>query len=238
MMPTASEDMPKHMHYRPSGQDFVGQQVISLYADGNWWLWAYHDVYFVQEDWVERFAIHNDLEKPIKETRTLERGSRVIKGTEVMTGATAGVGFSGWGFSMDVGADRQDKTFSSNETSEVVTSKREFDIEPKKSLIAYQKYTPFGLKYGSCGKLRMSSTEENWSIRTALRGDEDAVIKECVQTISYEWYFSNDKLASDTAYVTLPRPPAREPKGAICRWKNMNGALQYQIKTKYPSAAQ
>ncbi|CAN9319227.1 unnamed protein product [Alternaria alternata] len=218
-MPTASEDMPKHMHYRPSGQDFVGQQVISLYADGNWWLWAYHDVYFVQEDWVERFAIHNDLEKPIKETRTLERGSRVIKGTEVMTGATAGVGFSGWGFSMDVGADRQDKTFSSNETSEVVTSKREFDIEPKKSLIAYQK-RELVYSYSS-------------------RGDEDAVIKECVQTISCdEWYFSNDKLASDTAYVTLPRPPAREPKGAICRWKNMNGALQYQIKTKYPSAAQ
>jgi hypothetical protein len=146
MMPTASEDMPKHMHYRPSGQDFVGQQVISLYADGNWWLWAYHDVYFVQEDWVERFAIHNDLEKPIKETRTLERGSRVIKGTEVMTGATAGVGFSGWGFSMNVGADKQDKVFSSNETSEVVTFKREFDIEPKKSLIGYQKVYTFRLK--------------------------------------------------------------------------------------------
>ncbi|CAN9214085.1 unnamed protein product [Alternaria alternata] len=126
-----------------------------------------------------------------------------------MTGVTAGVGFSGWGFSMSVGADKQDKVFSSNETSEVVTFKRENEFDGRELVYSY-----------------------------SSAGDVDAVIKECVQTISCdEWYFSNDKLASDTAHVTLPRPAAREPKGAVCQWKNMNGASQHQIRTKYPSAA-
>ncbi|CAN9121257.1 hypothetical protein AA0114_g12546 [Alternaria tenuissima] len=155
-----------------------------------------------------------------------------------MTGVTAGVGFSGWGFSMSVGADKQDKVFSSNETSEVVTFKREFDIEPKKSLIGYQKVYTFQLKVWFMWKSRNEFDGRELVYSYSSAGDVDAVIKECVQTISCdEWYFSNDKLASDTAHVTLPRPAAREPKGAVCQWKNMNGASQHQIRTKYPSAA-
>jgi hypothetical protein len=182
--------------------------------------------------------MHNNLNKPIHETRTIERGIRVIKGTEVMTGVAAGVGFSGWGFSMNVGADRQDKIFSSNETSEVITSQQEFDIEPKTSLIGYQKVYTFRLKVWFMWRAKNDFGGRELVYSRSSAGDVDAVIKECVQTISCdEWYFSNDKLASDTAHVTLPRPAAWEPKGAVCQWKNMNGALQHPIQTKYPFAA-
>jgi hypothetical protein len=226
------------MHYRPSGQDFVGQQVMPLYADGNWWLTAYHDVYFVQEDWVEQFTIHNDLDKTIHETRRLERGSRVIKGTELMTGVTAGAGFSGWGFSMNVGATVENKTFQSNETSEVQGYERTFEVEPKKSLFAYQKVYTFKLRVWFIWRDKNQFGGKDLVYAYSSAGD--AVIKECVQTISCDqWYYSNEKLGSATVNVTIPypNPTPREPRGAVCQWKNMNGASQHQIRTKYPSAA-
>ncbi|CAN9210070.1 unnamed protein product [Alternaria alternata] len=101
-----------------------------------------------------------------------------------MTGVTTGVGFSGWGFSMNVGADKQDKVFSSNETSEVVTFKREFDIEPKKCLIGYQKVYTFRLKVWFIWKAKNDFGGRELVYSYTPAGDVDAVIKECVQTIS------------------------------------------------------
>ena len=47
---------------------------------------------------------------------------------------------------MNVGATVENKTFQSNETSEVQRYERNFGVEPKKSLLAYQKVYTFKLR--------------------------------------------------------------------------------------------
>ncbi|KAG9184934.1 hypothetical protein G6011_11764 [Alternaria panax] len=234
--PPPSVGKPKYTSYVPSGSDFVGQQVIPLYANGRWTLTAYHDVYLVQEDWDNPFTIHNDLETEINHIKKTERGCIVTKGSEVMNALTASAGFTGWGFSMNVEASTERKTFQSTETSEIETDERMFKVPPRRSLYAYQRIYSFRMKVWFMWRDTQQFSGKDLIYAYSSRADP--VIKECFQTIKCdEWYYTHQQLEAKTVAISLPDAPKREPIGAVCQWHNMNGASQAAIRARYPGAA-
>ncbi|KAG4291450.1 hypothetical protein FPRO06_03335 [Fusarium proliferatum] len=70
-------------------------------------------------EWVLQFSIENEA----KGTRTLEEttelGMTITSGKEVSDSVRASAGFSGWGFSVEVGGSMESKTFNTTETSSV-----------------------------------------------------------------------------------------------------------------------
>lgn len=239
-LPTKSDAgafKPEYTLYKPSGQTLVGQQVIPLYSWDRWTLTAYHDVHFVLEEWVLDTAVHNNTEDPVSEERTLELGSTVTQGSEKVDSVSASAGFSGWGFSMNIGGSSERRTFSSTEASQRQTFRREIKVSPGKSTYLYQKEFTFKLsiffvwrdsqQFG--GKELKYSSSSSW---------QDAIFLECVQTIKCdEWCYMDQKLQVGEGTITLPTPPRREPPPSVCQWHNMNGGSQQAIRAKYPGAA-
>lgn len=227
---------PAYTTYVPSGQDIVGQLVNPLYADGRWTLQAFHEVHFIKEEWVQAAAIHNQYDVPIKEKRWLDIGSVVTTGSEKIDSITASAGFEGWGFSMNVGASSERKTFQSKETSERKGYERNFDVPPKMSSYAYQKEFTFRLVIFFLW--RDTNQFGGKELVYAHNSQGDVVFVECVQKIACdEWYYAHETLENKTVRVTLPPPPEKQPSRAVCQWFNMNGASQHAIRAKYPGAA-
>ena len=235
-VPVSSAFKPDYTTYVPSGQDIAGQVVNPLYADGRWTLQAFHEIHFIKEEWIQVAAIHNQYDVRIQEERYLDIGSVVTTGSEKVDSVTASAGFEGWGFSMNVGATSERKTFQSKETSKREGYKRSFDVPPKTSSYAYQKHFTFRLVIFFLW--RDTQQFGGKELVYAHNSNGDVVRLECVQEIACdEWYYAHEQLKSGTATVTLPPPPEKQPSRAVCQWFNMNGASQHAIRTKYPGAA-
>lgn len=68
------------------------------------------------------------------EKRAYELGSKVIHGSEQVNSDSASASFSGWDFSLNVGASSESKTFQSNEVSRKETHERNITVSLNKSV--------------------------------------------------------------------------------------------------------
>ncbi|KAI4943417.1 hypothetical protein J4E91_009326 [Alternaria rosae] len=227
---------PKYTHYKPSGQTLVGQLVNPLFSWDRWTLTAYHDVHFVKEEWVEITVIHNNTDEKAEEERTYELGTTVTQGSEKVNSVSASAGFSGWGFSLNVGGSSESKTFQSIEVSEKTTHKRNIVVPANKSYYIYQKVFTFRLsiffvwrdsqQFG--GRELTYSGSSSWA---------DTVVLECVQTVKCdEICWIDHKIEVGETTVTIPKPPRREAPSSIFQWGNMNDGSKLALATNYPGA--
>ena len=227
---------PKYTIYKPSGQTLLGQLVNPLYSWDRWTLTAYHDVHFVKEEWVRITVVHNNTDDMANEKRTYELGSTVIHGSEQVNSVSASAGFSGWGFSLNVGGSSESKTFQSNEVSRKETHERNITVSPNKSVYIYQKIFTFRLSIFFVWRdtQQFGGKELNYSSSSRW---EDAVYLECVQTINCdEFCWIDHEIEAGETTVTIPNPPRRGAPPSICQWKNLNGGSQQALAANYPGA--
>ncbi|OWY54655.1 hypothetical protein AALT_g11575 [Alternaria alternata] len=225
---------PTHTTFLPSGQTLVGQLANPLYSWDRWTATAYHDIHFVKEEWVLTTTIHNDTSNERHEERAVEMGTSVINGSENVKSVSANAGFSGWGFSMNVGASVEQKTFKSTETTVRETVSRIITVPANTSIYLYQKVYTFKLVIFFVWRdtKQFGGKELKYSRNSSWQG---TVFLECQQTVNCdEWYYGNQKLETKTGTITLPAPSRREPPPSVCQWHNINGGAQQAMKAGYP----
>ena len=117
---------------------------------------------------------------------------------------------------MNVGASNERKTCQSKEMSKRAGDKRSFNVPPKKSSYAYQKYFTFRLVIFFLW--RDTQQFEGKELVYAHNSNDDVVRLECVQEIACdEWCYAHEELENGTARVTLPPPPERQRSRAVCQ---------------------
>ncbi|KAH6970243.1 hypothetical protein DER45DRAFT_608947 [Fusarium avenaceum] len=101
------------------------------------------DVELLSAEWVFQFSIENDSKGMRTREEETELGMTVTHGKEVSESVSASAGFSGWGFSAQVNASTETKTFTSVETTSVKRIKDTYQCPPEASIFVYKRKYKF-----------------------------------------------------------------------------------------------
>jgi hypothetical protein len=109
-------------------------------------LWLVTDVELISAEWMFQFSIENESNGERTKEETTEIGMKVTTGKEVSDSVSASAGFSGWGFSAQVNASTETRTFNSLETSSVRTMRDTYTCPPHSSIFVYKRRYTFRCK--------------------------------------------------------------------------------------------
>lgn len=123
------------------GTVLVGQ--IRQVFDSLWQISMIIDVELVSIEWAFQFSIENDGSGNRTYQRETEIGMTVTSGKEVSESVSANAGFSGWGFSAEIDASKETKTFNTAETSKKTRVTDTYSIPPESSIFVYKKQYKF-----------------------------------------------------------------------------------------------
>jgi hypothetical protein len=96
------------------------------------------DVELLSVEWAFQFSIENESKSERTKQMETEIGMTVTSGTEVSNSISAKAGFSGFGFSAEVNASTQSKTFTSIETSNKTKVTDKYVVTPHSSIYTYK----------------------------------------------------------------------------------------------------
>lgn len=138
--PKQPKAIPRNLKDVAEGTVLVGQ-IVQVF-ESSMGIWTIVDVELVSAEWMFQFSIENEGKGQREKQETTEIGMVVTSGTETSNSVNASAGFSGFGFSAEVNASTETKTFSSLETSQKRTVTDTYTCPPESSIFVYKrKYT-------------------------------------------------------------------------------------------------
>ncbi|RFN43764.1 hypothetical protein FIE12Z_12011 [Fusarium flagelliforme] len=101
------------------------------------------DIELLSVEWVFQFSVENDSKGERTKQMETEVGMTVTSGREVADSVSASAGFSGFGFTAEVNASTQTKTFTSLETSKKMRVTDTYNVPPESSIFVYKRQYKF-----------------------------------------------------------------------------------------------
>ncbi|KAG8670517.1 hypothetical protein FPOAC2_09879 [Fusarium poae] len=125
------------------GTILVGQMRQAALMQIGTLIWLMINVELLSADWAFQFSIENESNGTRTKEETTEIGMNVSSGREVSNSVYASAGFTGFGFSAQVGGSTETKTFSTLETSSIRTVRDTYVCPPHSSIFVYKRRYKF-----------------------------------------------------------------------------------------------
>jgi hypothetical protein len=190
---------PRNLKDVADGKVLVGQirQVLDSGSQSNLII----DVEILSAEWVFQFSIENESKGQRTREEETELGMSVTQGKEVSDSVSASAGFSGWGFSAEVNASTETKTFTTVETTSVKRVKDTYHCPPESSIFVYKRKYKF-----KCRPWIYSEAHDAWYNHPDGRKIEAEFVNEII---------ANQELISPVALSGQGRITGNPPAGLV-----------------------
>ena len=173
---------PRNLKDVAEGVCLVGQMREDLGAE--WKGQQITDIELLSAEWEFQFSIDNESkgEQTKKEKTTL--GMTATSGKEVANSVSASAGFSGWGFSAEVNASTETRTFNSIETSDIREVEDTYTCPPESSIFVYKRRYRFRCRAWFSCEVRNAWCEWNESRMEAVFVNEITANQELISPVA------------------------------------------------------